>query len=339
MAPDTALTQVERLLQLIPLAGRPGGVPYDELAAALGIDRRQLDRDLEALTERDFYLPGGAVNDLQVILDEDRVHIWTTGQLRRPTRLSPGEAAALDLGLRILAAERGDDGPSDAMRDLLERIARAVPEDLVERVVADGDPGAADAIRALLVDAARRRRRVAVRYLKPDADDAEDRTVEPYVVAFAEGRAYAIGRDPEADGVRNFRVDRILEATVCDESFTRPADFDPYVWVHDGRVYRAAAATEVEVRYTGPAAPYLRERGEGETRDDGAVVVRHPVADPGWIVRHVLGYGPHAEVLGPESVRGMVAEAATAVVGRTPNSEPRRSVTDHRSIDHRGVNG
>ena len=62
MAPDTALTQVERLLQLIPLAGRPGGVPYDELAAALGIDRRQLDRDLETLTERDFYLPGGAVN-------------------------------------------------------------------------------------------------------------------------------------------------------------------------------------------------------------------------------------------------------------------------------------
>ncbi|MFP4624387.1 MAG: hypothetical protein ACLFRX_09445, partial [Gemmatimonadota bacterium] len=118
---DTALDQVERLLQLIPLAGRPGGIAYDELADALGIDRARLDRDLETLTARDFYLPGGAVNDLQVFLEEDRVRVWTTGHLRRPARLSAGEAAALDLGLRLLRAEvegsSGDPGEAETAGD------------------------------------------------------------------------------------------------------------------------------------------------------------------------------------------------------------------------------
>ncbi|MFC1575522.1 WYL domain-containing protein [Gemmatimonadota bacterium] len=34
--------------------------------------------------------------------------------------------------------------------------------------------------------------------------------------------------------------------------------------------------------------------------------VTHRVADPHWIVRHVLQYGAEAEVLTPEEVRGWV---------------------------------
>ena len=32
----------------------------------------------------------------------------------------------------------------------------------------------------------------------------------------------------------------------------------------------------------------------------------YPVADPHWIVRHVLKCSPEAEALGPERVRGWV---------------------------------
>ena len=306
--PETALTQTERLLQLIPLAGREGGVPYDELAGTLGIDRRQLERDLETLTARDFYLPGGAVNDLQVTLDDERVRVWTTGPLRRPTRLTPGEAAALDLGLRMAAVE-----PSHPARELLDRVARTEPDHVPRHIAADGDPDAADRLRALLIDAARRRRRVTVRYLKPDADAAETRDVEPYVVAHGEGRWYVVGRDPAPDEVRVFRIDRILEATATDATFDPPPDFDPSDWVRGGRVYRADEELEVTVRYSPRVAPWLRERGEGEAQDDGSVLVRHRVSDPGWVVRHVLRYGAEAEVVGPEEARGWVREAVESL--------------------------
>lgn len=312
MAPDTALTQLERVLQILALAGGEDGIGYDELASRLGVDRRQLDRDLAVLTERDFYLPAGSVNDVQVAVEADRVRVWTTGPFRRPARLTAAEAAALDLGIRILAAEREDPGLTESMRALLERVARAVPDDVLDRFAADGDPGAPDRIRALIIDAARRRLRVRLQYLKPEADAPEDRSVEPYTVAYAEGRWYVIGFCPERDAIRSFRTDRILEADVGDEPFEPPADFDIGDYVADGRVYQSgpgAEELEVVVRYGGRVAPWLIERGEGAVQEDGGVIVRHRVSDPAWIVREVLKYGRDARVLEPGSVREMVRQA------------------------------
>lgn len=307
--PETALDRLRRILDLLPLAAREGGVPYDELAGALGITRDQLDRDLAEIADRELYHSGDSGGDIQIILDPDRVHVWTTGHLRRPTRLTPGEAAALDLGLRILATEREDQAMVDRMGRLLERLAWTIPEDVRDRVVADGDPGATDTVRALFVDAARRRRRVRFRYLKLDARGPEDRSVEPYTIAYADGHWYVLGRCPERDGIRIFRTDRILEATVAEAHFNPPADFDPARYMGAGRVYQADEEIEVVVRYEAPIAPWLLERGEGERQSDGAVIVRHRVADPAWIVRHVLRYGGEARVLQPGWVATLVREA------------------------------
>jgi predicted DNA-binding transcriptional regulator YafY len=313
MAPDTALDRIQRILQLIPLAARDEGIGYDELADRLGIDRNDLERHLAELTDRTYYLDAGAVEDLQILLDDDRVRIWTAGPLRRPVRLAPGEAAALDLGLRILAAEREEPELVERMRGLMERVAWTVPDDVLDRFAADGDPDSGDALRALIVDAARRRRRVRLLYLKPDAEAPEERSVDPYTVAYAEGRWYVVGHCPERDDVRVFRMDRVLEATPGDATFDPPADFDPADWITDGRVYSAGQEIEVVVRYSGRVAPWLLERGEGEVQEDGGVVVRHRVSDIGWIVRHVLKYGRDARVVEPEVVRRAVVEAVGRV--------------------------
>jgi predicted DNA-binding transcriptional regulator YafY len=36
------------------------------------------------------------------------------------------------------------------------------------------------------------------------------------------------------------------------------------------------------------------------------VTIAHPLADTAWAVRHVLQYGPDAEVVEPEEVRALV---------------------------------
>jgi proteasome accessory factor C len=316
MAAETALQRIERLLQLLAFAAAVpdrDGIGYDELADQLEVDRDQLDRDLAEITAREFYMRGGEGGDIQIALETDRVRVWTAGHLRRPTRLSTGEAAALDLGLRILAAEREDPELPDRMRHLLEKLARALPDDVAERIAADGDPAAADSLRALIVDAARRRQRVRFEYLKADADAPEQRALDPYAVAYARGQWYAVGWCPEREAVRVFRLDRVLEATVPgDASFDEPADFDLGDYVADGRVYSGGSEFQVVVRYGGRVAPWLLERGDGEPLPDGGVVACHQVSDPGWIVRHVLQYGRDARVLEPEwvaeAVRGRVEE-------------------------------
>jgi predicted DNA-binding transcriptional regulator YafY len=62
----------------------------------------------------------------------------------------------------------------------------------------------------------------------------------------------------------------------------------------------------MKVRYSPRIAQWIAEREEGETANDGSFVVDHPLADHDWAVRHVLQYGPEAEVLEPESVRAAV---------------------------------
>ncbi|MFO7892203.1 MAG: WYL domain-containing protein [Longimicrobiales bacterium] len=303
----TAEDQLARILQILPLAARDDGVTYPELADALGTDGGDVLDDLRVVTGRADYHPAGSGAEIQLALDENRVRAWTTGAFRRPVRLDLREAAALHLGLRLLAADREGGEVPDELRRLEESIAWAVPDDLDAALVAD--PGECDALRGALVDAARTRRTCEIQYLKRDAPEPEARTVDPWAVACAGGRWYVIGRDHRRDDARIFRVDRVLGVRRMDRRFDPPEDFDPAAYLDRGRVYRADDELDVTVRYSPRVARWLTERGQGEAQEDGSVIVTHTVADPGWIVRHVLRYGPDAEVLAPKEVRAWVGEA------------------------------
>lgn len=313
MSHTSPANQLARLLHLVPLAARPGGATYDELTEALDVPRDDLVHDLETLTAREFYHPAGTGDEIQVGLEGERVRVWSSGPLQRPVRLDLREAAALHLGLRILADERGEPELPATYRDLVRRIAWSIPDDPAA-AIAPADAGSRDAIRGAVIDAARRHRRVELSYLKPHDHEPEPRRLDPYVVAHAEGRVYAIGHDPDAAGIRVFRVDRILEARLLDDTFTEPDDFDPSDYIGGGRVYRADDPMAVTVRYSHRVARWVTERGEGAIQDDGSVTITHAVADPGWIVRHVLHYGPDAEILEPREARGWVLRALSAEV-------------------------
>jgi proteasome accessory factor B len=73
-------------------------------------------------------------------------------------------------------------------------------------------------------------------------------------------------------------------------------------------VFQAGEEVEAVVRYSRSIARWISEREEVEENPDGSVVVRHRVADPRWIVRHVLSYGPEAEIVEPAEMRDLVRE-------------------------------
>ncbi len=306
----TAEAQLDRILHILPLAGRAGGATYDELAEMLAVSRDQVVRDVEEVTAREYYHPAGSANDIQIGLVEDTVTVWTGGHFQRPVRLTFGEAAALHLGLRLIAAEQDDPSPHEVLAEVAKRIAWAVPAEIGEQVAVAGDPRGSDALRTLIVRAAKERRRCRIEYLKPHAPEPESREIDPYVVLYSDGCWYSIGFCHARRERRVFRVDRIMQAEVLEESFEPPDEFDPAEFLAGGRVFRAGEPVEVRVRYSPRVARWLIERGEGDVGEDGSVVVTYDVADPGWLVRHVLQYGPDAEVLESAEARGLVRRAA-----------------------------
>jgi len=74
-------------------------------------------------------------------------------------------------------------------------------------------------------------------------------------------------------------------------------------------VFRGDETLEVRVRYSPAVARWIGEQEAVEPAPDGFLTLTHSVADPHWIVRHVLQYGPEAEVLDPAEARGWVRDA------------------------------
>lgn len=77
----------------------------------------------------------------------------------------------------------------------------------------------------MLSEAAHRRRRVWLHYHSRQGEESE-RAVDVYGVVCYEGIWYAVGHDHLRADLRTFRIDRVREAHLRDEGFTRPAGFD-----------------------------------------------------------------------------------------------------------------
>lgn len=318
---EPAERQLERVLHILPIAAREGGASLAALAAELGVPEKRLLRDLEEVTARAYYLEPPV--DIDISIEQDRVTVWTTAEFGRPVKLSPREVLALTLGLRLLA-EGADAARAEALRALAARLdaalasfpAGALAEDFA---LGGGDPAGEGSL-DFLREAARERRPCRLRYLKPTDVEPEPRVLHPYVLVHAGGRWYVLGHSAEAGAVRAFRLDRILDVAPLDGSFDVPADFDPTDHIDGHHVFRADEPVEVTVRYSPRIARWIEERGAagnqtaGKKGSDGGIEVRHAVAEPGWLVRHVLYHGPDAEVVSPPEIRDLMRHRITQIV-------------------------
>ncbi len=322
----TAADQLERILYVLPAAAREGGVPLDELAGALGVCPRTLSADITDVVTRAYYHPAESGSDLQVHLYSDRVEIFTTGDFQRPVRLSVAEAVCLGLALRGApghesatgdpaagaTAGSADTAATDAHSSLTRLEEALVGADaaalLAELETADLRPGGTG-IRETVSHGLEEKTALRIRYFKPPEPAAPaPRTVHPYALVLAEGLWYLLAFCEVSQEVRIFRMDRILEAAPTGKPFETPTTFDAGAYLQGSRVFRGGEQTSVRVRYTARIARWLAEREQGDWDPDGSLVVTHRVVDPHWLVRHVLQYGPDAEVLEPEEARGWVRD-------------------------------
>jgi proteasome accessory factor C len=310
--------RLARLLNLVPyLLARPG-IEIAEAAADLDVTERQLREDLELLWM--CGLPGYGPGDLiDMALDGDRVTITYDAGIDRPLRLTPDEALALVVALRMLAETPGV-GNRDAVERALAKIESSAG-DLAGAPVAVRLPGNADRL-ARIRSAVEHRRALRITYYTATRDETTDRVVDPIRVFMVDGRAYLEAWCRRAEAVRLFRADRIDALTELDE----PAAPPPQARLHDvsAGVFQPTPDLPLVTLRVGRGARWITEYYPCERVTDtggGDWLVSLRVTDLSWGRRLVLGLGPEVTVISPtELVEEVRAHAAAALAAyEVPN--------------------
>lgn len=314
-APGGAVTQLGRLLSLIPwLLARPG-VSVDDAAAEFGVTPQQLRQDLELAFV--CGLPGHLPDDLiDVSLEGDRITVSNADTIARPLRLAPDEAAALLVGLRALASVPGPQ-EHDALDRAVAKLERAAGDaaDAGRRVLVDieGEPQLAAVLRQALAEG----RRVHVRYYVPARDDVTERDVDPLRIIVVDGRTYLEGWCHTADDLRLFRLDRIEDLKVLDEPATPPTD--PALRNLDEGAFAPSGASFILTLELGPHAYWVADTYRAELireEPDGTKVVTLPVGDRAWAIRLLLRLGGAVRVIEPVDLADdLVGLAEAALAG------------------------
>lgn len=315
---STAAARFRRLMTLLPRFAERDTQRLDELAAECGVPVAQLSADLQALADR-FDDPGGFVEGVAVMIEGDRVSV-RTDHFRRPMRLTVAELCALELGLALLEREQdgGDPLPTTQLRQRLAALITRLPQDSAYDGLRDGALAHPDQARAVprLRDALRRHRVVELQYQKSHDEAAQPRTVRPYALRFSRGAWYLSGWCERSDGLRLFRCDRIVSVTITDREHEVPADFSPDQLMVDGKVFHAGEPTpQLTVRYSPGIARWIAERDGGLLEADGSALRTMPLADREWAIRHVLQYGPDAQIVSPVDLREEVVARLQGMLG------------------------
>lgn len=312
-ASRTSADRLARLLNLVPyLLARPG-IEIAEAAGDLGVSQRQLREDLELLWV--CGLPGYGPGDLiDMAFDGDRVTITYDAGIDRPLRLTPDEALALVVALRMLA-----ETPGMANREAIERALAKIENavgDLAGPPVAVRMPGDSDQVESLRA-AVQRRRALRITYYTAARDETTERTIDPLRVLMVGGRAYLEAWCRRAEAVRLFRADRIDALTELDE----PAVVPPQAKPQDLRagVFRPTPDLPLVTLRVGRSGRWITEYYPCERVEPGGAhgdewLVSLRVTDLRWARRFVLGLGPDATVVDPPELAEQVRAQASAAL-------------------------
>jgi proteasome accessory factor C len=315
-----AAIRPERFARLVTLAsilikaGRAGErVVIKEICERLQLSEEELREDVNVLNVVNF---GGGSYVLYAEIKEEEGEIEVdpepySDNFDRPARLLPVEAKALVAAIDLI----GEHLPAGSLTSARQKIVAALGEDPMEQGLQVARAGGDDSgVARLISDAIVARKIVELEYYKENEDELSLRTVEPYALTNGREGWYVASFDPERDGMRHFRLDRIKRATVTDETFEPRPEVDPAAevdgWLRTGEVQASRTA---RVWVSPERARWAREaRRVVEERSDGAVVVELSFAGVDWLVREILKEAGDAAVLEPEDAR----EAVRAAVAR-----------------------
>ena len=310
--------RASRLLAILLRLQSAGPATAEVLATELEVSVRTIYRDVAALQTAGVPLwtetgPGGGIR----LLDGWRSRLdGLTADEAGALFLAGAPGAVAELGLGTVLAAAQAKVLATLPPELRSRAAR-----VRQRFLLDA-PGWFHHEEELpwlgaVADAVWSERRVDLRYQR-GRDRTVGRRVDPLGLVLKGGTWYLIARHRRR--ALTYRVSRIASATVLDERFVRPDDFDLAAhWAESSAAFdRSILRERVRLRLSPGAArslPWLVDAtaatealaAAGSPDADGWVEVDLAVEEEAVAAAQLLGLGDGVEVLAPASLRASLA--------------------------------
>lgn len=308
-------TRVLTVLDLLQSHGRMSG---PELARRVGVDVRTLRRYIVIL------------EDLGIPLTTERgrhgAYMLVAGFKLPPMMFTNDEAVALSVGM-VAARGLGLAEAAPAVESAQAKIARVLPDTLKRRVRAIADTVKVDLLPATgtpannaaliaLSGAAQAQHRVHMDYASAQGVHTE-REFDPYGLAWRGGAWYAVGMCQLRHGLRSFRLDRVGEVKLLDETFRRPPGFDALdELLRSIAAIPYAHAIDVLLHTDLPTARRTFSLAFGLLEPVADGVRLHTSADDlGWFARQLAGLPFDFEIHAPVELRAEFVRCAKRLHG------------------------
>jgi len=304
------LTKLRLYLSLIPLLRkREEGITFKEVGEHLGISAQAAQRDIpEALMVCGVppYLPHDYIS---CFTEGDRITVLFADHFKRPAKLTLSEVAAVLLALRGLRPARGAPW-AGAVAGLIRKLESALGtrdvKDLTRRIGAWRAPGSFGKRLELVQQAMEEQRAVEIEYYTQRRRTLSTRVVRPFGLVEHGGAVYLVGRDSVRNKELSFRVDRIRDLRLTDETFKKPRSFSAQRYKRPEFYRPGPGDLTVKVRFAPEAARRVRELSPSAELSDkpkGGVERAVRTDSLRWVVDWALQYGDQAEVVGPAKAK------------------------------------
>lgn len=319
---DLQLNKSQKLVKMVELMSRRGGVRAQDFMQRFDLDARTLRRYLADLRDMEIPLEDHGWADNRVI------SISPTYR-RSGVQLTLPEVLSLHFGRKLFNFLEGTQFAAD-MNDALERLSPAISRahadlarDLDRKFFAVSEHAKDyreigetldEIVTSLIYENPAR-----VAYGRADMRSFD---LEPYTLAVYRQGLYLFGRDRRDGRIKTYAVERFTRFDRLRlEKFTIPADYNPEEVVANAFGIISGVPDKVSLLFDEDVALYVQERRwhksqRTEQLPDGRVRLEMQVALTTELLTWVLGFAGSVVVEGPEALRQKAREAHTRALSR-----------------------
>ena len=324
------LNKAQKLVKMVELMNRRGGVRAQEFTERYEIDARTLRRYLADL--RELGLP--IVDEGQ---GEERTIALVPNYRRAGVQLTLPEVLSLHFGRRLFTFLDGTQFAAD-LATAIERLEPAIPRahadlvrDLDRRFVAVPEHPKDysemgdlidDLVTSLIYENPSR-----VEYTRGDGSTRRYR-IEPYTLATYRQGLYLFARDTNDNRVKTYAVERFRRYDrLRNEKFSVPADYRPEVVVADCFGILSGPVSDVALIFDAEVARVITERTWHRSQvledlPDGRIRLRMRAGLGPELTTWVLGFGGSVAIEGPPALLAAVRDAHRKGLARMAGELP-----------------
>lgn len=312
---ESAPDRLTRMLAMVAYLRDNPAVPVAEVAEHFGITEKQVLADVNILwvSGTPGYMHGDLIDFAGDDLDHGVLTLLDSREMDKPLRLSPGEAVALLVALQSLqgAALAHEDRSLVEETVAVLRTAAGEAAQAADAVELGDRRGEVDARAARIREAVLAGRRLHLRYVSA-SDQTTERDVDPLQLLTDGDRWFLVGWCLRAEGVRHFRVDRILDVQVLDAA----ADDHPSVTLTGRSEPDTARAEQVRLELASRARWFAEQLPDARITelDDGWLELEVGVVDLAWLHNIVLALGADVRALEPAEIADRLSARARSAL-------------------------